>query len=335
MLSMCSPGPGSHLLTATSLRTWKEMLRGGMAEEILNDSLADLREVENKVGRKTPESLLIWMRDAADCGDGWWSDVVDRGDRSSAFGQSFSDKLRGLKQEMRLLRSADVKILRQLVTVHEGIEAMRWLMEERGASTSRGSSLAGSLSSLVAVEEHGLPLSPCRESQSPSQDLTEDSGEESAGHPPHADDAESSHNGDLRIPESTGEKPPRPRLKFQVTHGSDRRSSPGLANFFVDAKLQKSRPQGSKVAPSQDLEKNAGTIRRALLRSHKARSARDIFSLTKPSEETRTKQQTQSFRVSRNDAKKEEEVAPNGDTSLLGYDAQWCWVDSQDEITYL
>lgn len=81
-------------------RTWKEMLRGGMAEEILNDSLADLREVENKVGRKTPESLLIWMRDAADCGDGWWSDVVDRGDRSSAFGQSFSDKLRGLKQEM-------------------------------------------------------------------------------------------------------------------------------------------------------------------------------------------------------------------------------------------
>uniref|UniRef100_G3PVE1 Uncharacterized protein n=1 Tax=Gasterosteus aculeatus TaxID=69293 RepID=G3PVE1_GASAC len=76
------------------------MLRGGMAEEILNDSLADLREVENKVGRKTPESLLIWMRDAADCGDGWWSDVVDRGDRSSAFGQSFSDKLRGLKQEM-------------------------------------------------------------------------------------------------------------------------------------------------------------------------------------------------------------------------------------------
>ena len=71
-----------------------------MAEEILNDSFPDLREVENKVGRKTPESLLIWMRDAADCEDGWGSDVVDRGDRGSAFSESFSDKLSNLKQEM-------------------------------------------------------------------------------------------------------------------------------------------------------------------------------------------------------------------------------------------
>lgn len=50
------------------------------------------------------------------------------------------------------LRSADVRILRQLVAVHEGIEAMRWLMEERDA-------LTGSLSSLVG---HGTPMSPFR-----------------------------------------------------------------------------------------------------------------------------------------------------------------------------
>ncbi|KAL6104169.1 lurap1 [Pungitius sinensis] len=239
-----------------------------MAEKIVNYSLADLREVENKVGRKTPESLLIWMRDAADCGDGWWSDVADRGDRSSAFTESFSDRIRGLKQDMRLLHSADVKILRQLVTVHEGIEAMRWLMEEQDALTSRGSSLASSLSSLVTVEEHGLSLSPCRESQSPSQDLTEDS--------PHADDAESNRKRDLLIPESTVEKPLSPYLMFEATHGSG--------------------------------------------------------------EETRTQQQTQkSYRASQHNAMKEEEeeVAPNGDTALLSYDAQWCWVESQDEVTYL
>ena len=62
----------------------------------------------------------------------------------------------------RWLRSADVRILRQLVAVHEGIEAMRWLMEERDALASRGSSLTGSLSSLVTVEEHGSSMSPCR-----------------------------------------------------------------------------------------------------------------------------------------------------------------------------
>lgn len=74
--------------------------RGGMAEETFNDSFPDLKELENKVGRKTPESLLIWMRDAADCEDGWRSGVVDRGDRSSAVSDSFSDKISNLKQEM-------------------------------------------------------------------------------------------------------------------------------------------------------------------------------------------------------------------------------------------
>ncbi|XP_068456374.1 leucine rich adaptor protein 1-like [Clinocottus analis] len=183
-----------------------------MADEILNDSFLDLREVENKVGRKTPESLLIWMRDSADCEDGWRSDVVDRGDRSSAFSDSFSDKISSLKQEMRWLRSADVKILRQLVAVHEGIEAMRWLMEERGASDSHGSSLTGSLSSLVTVEEHGLSVSPCRQRQSPTQDLTENSGDESADHQPHTEDGESNHKSyfDMRIPEYTEERPPSP-----------------------------------------------------------------------------------------------------------------------------
>lgn len=34
------------------------------------------------------------------------------------------------------LRSADVRILGQLVALHEGIEAMHWLMEERGSMSS-------------------------------------------------------------------------------------------------------------------------------------------------------------------------------------------------------
>lgn len=51
------------------------------------------------------------------------------------------------------LRSADVRILRQLVAVHEGIEAMRWLMEERG----------GVVSLLEEEDEElGLCMSPYR-----------------------------------------------------------------------------------------------------------------------------------------------------------------------------
>lgn len=71
-----------------------------MAEEILNDPFPDLKELESKVGRKTPESLLVWMKDAADCEDGWRSEAVDGGDRGSALRDSFSDKISNLKQEM-------------------------------------------------------------------------------------------------------------------------------------------------------------------------------------------------------------------------------------------
>lgn len=70
-------------------------------DNVNNDSFPELRELENKVGRKTPESLLIWMRDAADCEGDWRGDVVDRAaERSSACSDSFSDKISSLKQEM-------------------------------------------------------------------------------------------------------------------------------------------------------------------------------------------------------------------------------------------
>lgn len=67
-----------------------------MEEEILNESFPYLKELENKIGRKTPPSLLVWMRDAAECDDGWRSER----ECSSAFSDNFSDKIRLLKREM-------------------------------------------------------------------------------------------------------------------------------------------------------------------------------------------------------------------------------------------
>lgn len=46
------------------------------------------------------------------------------------------------------MRSVDVKILQQLLAVHEGIEAVKWLLEERSTLTSRCSSLTSSQYSL-------------------------------------------------------------------------------------------------------------------------------------------------------------------------------------------
>ncbi|KAM9349967.1 leucine rich adaptor protein 1-like [Symphorus nematophorus] len=305
-----------------------------MEEELLSDSFPELKELENKVGRKTPESLLIWMRDAADCEDGWRSDVVDRGDRSSAFSDSFSDKISNLKQEMRWLRSADVRILRQLVAVHEGIEAMRWLMEERDALASRGSSLTGSLSSLVTVEEHGPSMSPCRESLSPTQDLTEAISEESEDHPPHNDHHDSNNKNyfDMLSPESTEARPPTP----SASRHAQASSSP--ANNLLRANLAKSQLWDLDVASSQDIKSGADPIRRALLRSSRARREVKVddgsFVLTKQLEEAQTEHQ-ESFRASQDKTMEKKESAPNRETTLLGYDAQWCWVESQDDVTFL
>lgn len=70
-----------------------------MEEDFFSDSLPYLRELENKIGRKTPQSLLIWMRDAAECEDAAWSADAE-GECGSAFNPVLSDKIRMLKQEM-------------------------------------------------------------------------------------------------------------------------------------------------------------------------------------------------------------------------------------------
>ncbi|NXE45306.1 LURA1 protein, partial [Dromaius novaehollandiae] len=51
------------------------------------------------------------------------------------------------------LRAVDVKILQQLVVVNEGIEAVKWLLEEKSTLTSRCSSLTSSQYSLVESQE--------------------------------------------------------------------------------------------------------------------------------------------------------------------------------------
>ncbi|XP_064791987.1 leucine rich adaptor protein 1-like [Oncorhynchus masou masou] len=113
-----------------------------------NESIPDLKDLEVKIGWKTPEGLLTCMREEASSHRG---DVklnsLETKDRDIT-GRSLDEKIRKLKVDMAHLRSMDVKILQQLLAVHEGIEACKWLLEERGTLTSRCSSLTSSQYSL-------------------------------------------------------------------------------------------------------------------------------------------------------------------------------------------
>lgn len=52
-----------------------------------------------------------------------------------------------------LLRAIDVKLMQQLMSINEGIESIRWMMEGKGGVASPEGSLAGSLYSLTDSQE--------------------------------------------------------------------------------------------------------------------------------------------------------------------------------------
>ncbi|NXS12951.1 LUR1L protein, partial [Neodrepanis coruscans] len=53
------------------------------------------------------------------------------------------------------LRATDVKLMRQLLIINESIESIKWIIEEK-AIASRGSSLSGSLCSLLESRDVSL-----------------------------------------------------------------------------------------------------------------------------------------------------------------------------------
>nr|XP_020458457.1 uncharacterized protein LOC109961732 [Monopterus albus] len=119
-----------------------------MDEGTASETIPDLKDIEVKIGRKTPEGLLRWMREDVSSlrGDAKLSAAHDSSKETGK--KSLDEKIRKLKIEMAHLRSVDVKILQQLLAVHEGIEAVKWLLEERSTLTSRCSSLTSSQYSL-------------------------------------------------------------------------------------------------------------------------------------------------------------------------------------------
>ncbi|XP_051843302.1 leucine rich adaptor protein 1-like [Antechinus flavipes] len=148
--------------------------------------LPDLRDIELKLGRKVPESLVRSLRGEErgrdrdqdkdkDLGRGSSSSSSNCSLSPSSFSSSSSSpasgsprcnnssalerletKLHLLKQEMVNLRATDVRLMRQLLIINESIESIKWMMEEKGTITSRGSSLSGSLCSLLESQNTSL-----------------------------------------------------------------------------------------------------------------------------------------------------------------------------------
>lgn len=156
--------------------------------------LPDLRDIELKLGRKVPESLVRSLRGEEPAslerdrdrrgdsgGGGGGGGGCGSSGSSCSFPPSLSSsssssptsgspprrshpsalerletKLHLLRQEMVNLRATDVKLMRQLLIINESIESIKWMIEEKATITSRGSSLSGSLCSLLESQSTSL-----------------------------------------------------------------------------------------------------------------------------------------------------------------------------------
>lgn len=156
--------------------------------------LPDLRDIELKLGRKVPESLVRSLRgeesvplerDRDPCGGsggggGGGCSSSSSSSSSCSFPPSSSSsssssptsgsprrshssalerletKLHLLRQEMVNLRATDVRLMRQLLVINESIESIKWMIDEKATITSRGSSLSGSLCSLLESQSTSL-----------------------------------------------------------------------------------------------------------------------------------------------------------------------------------
>ncbi|XP_066460365.1 leucine rich adaptor protein 1-like [Eleutherodactylus coqui] len=117
-------------------------------------STLDLRDIEIKLGRKVPESLARSLRE--DCKKDAAHPECPLSPSQPGALERLETKLQLLKQDMIYLRATDVKLMRQLLIINENIESIKYMMEEKDIVTSQGSSLSGSLCSLLESRDSSL-----------------------------------------------------------------------------------------------------------------------------------------------------------------------------------
>ncbi|XP_039997456.1 leucine rich adaptor protein 1-like [Xiphias gladius] len=115
-----------------------------------SDVVPDLRDIEAKLGRKVPDSLIRSLAGGKHHDEKPAAPhlVNCKFCANSADLKRLESKMLFLKQEMANLRAIDVKLMQQLMSINEGIESIRWMIEDKGGVASQDGSLTGSLYSL-------------------------------------------------------------------------------------------------------------------------------------------------------------------------------------------
>ncbi|XP_068444182.1 leucine rich adaptor protein 1-like [Clinocottus analis] len=114
--------------------------------------MPDLKDIETKLGLKVPDSLARSLAAGTHPDKHEKSAAPHLGNRKlcadNADLKRLESKMLFLKQEMAHLRAIDVKLMQQLMSINEGIESIRWMIEDKGGVASQEGSLTGSLYSL-------------------------------------------------------------------------------------------------------------------------------------------------------------------------------------------
>lgn len=125
-----------------------------------------------------------------------------------------------------------------------------------------------------------------------------------------------------------------PNLPLQVEHSLLSGFNPKTCDMTLRSLFSSSGPVPSfSSIPStfQGTGSGGDAIRRALLRSSRGRTdvkVDDLFPLHKATGEMKRDDESQ-------ESTRNTDAVENNREVLLGYDAQWCWIESQDDVTFL
>nr|XP_033773144.1 leucine rich adaptor protein 1 [Geotrypetes seraphini]XP_033773145.1 leucine rich adaptor protein 1 [Geotrypetes seraphini]XP_033773146.1 leucine rich adaptor protein 1 [Geotrypetes seraphini] len=293
-----------------------------------------LKDLESKVGRKPPEGLLRWLRE---------DPAQLQGESPALLGESGSQqglgaKIKALKLELAYLRAIDVKILHQLVTINEGIEAVKWLLEEKGTLTSRCSSLTSSQYSLIESQETSRRGS-WNSFQDPNDkldsisigsylDTLADEMDEYCQSTSESIMAASTHQG------LSAAKAEQDRAAFSRSITPFSKMEQGKGKVPEDYL----RAESSLTMPIVDQEAAESTRVIEQQRPEPSPVANGFLGKQTPEDKLSTveKQNEDSHKVaSHKSSKVESDQYKLNNQIHLEYDTHWRWVQSQDDVTFL
>lgn len=264
------------------------------------------------------------------------------------------------------LRSVDVKILQQLLAVNEGIEAVKWLMEERSTLTSRCSSLTSSQYSLGDTSWRGswsslqdpndkldnISIGSYLDTLADDMDEYCPSSSESvicsSAAPLASEGAARNRTGGGAAGPGTGVRPcvGVGSQENGLSNGSEAKAARGAAPAADGASAGEpappvSCPQTKQDAPVWSKTPAAGKEGLASEASSQSRAAKANGLAEKAAEQTGSpthlglgQKQSPKLKTYRNGKIELDTCKMNGKMHLE-YDAHWRWVQSQEDVTFL